>query len=401
MHYRYVIVGGGLTAAAAVEGIRTRDFEGSILMLTRENHLPYHRAPLTKGLWAGASANDCLPARPDAFYEERRVDVLRRRDVVEIDPENHVLWDDRGESYGYEELLLATGSRPKRLHAEGAESQSVRYYHDLEDYLDLRARLERVQHVTLVGGGVTSLELAGSLRALGTELTLIIPDEYPMPRVLPRQLGLGLLERLRRRGVETVSGETLVTVQEGGEYVRARTSNGNDLMTQLVIVDLGSDPQSDLADAAGLDADDGIVVDEYGHASRPNVWAAGDVAEFPYLALGQLMRVESADHAEQHGRAVGANMAGANAPYARLPLQWVEVLDQRIEGIGELNARLDTQVLWTQPGQEGIVYYLSEDVVRGVMLVNVPDRIEWARSLVREQRPHTAAERAALATATR
>jgi NADPH-dependent 2,4-dienoyl-CoA reductase/sulfur reductase-like enzyme len=124
------------------------------------------------------------------------------------------------------------------------------------------------------------------------------------------------------------------------------------------------------------------------------VWAAGDVAEFPYLALGQIMRVEGSDHAEAHGRAVGANMAGANQPYDHLPLKWFRVGDMQFEGVGELWARLDTEMVWIEPGHEGAVFYIREDVVRGVLLINVPERIEWARALVREARPSTPAERA-------
>ena len=186
-----------------------------------------------------------------------------------------------------------------------------------------------------------------------------------------------------------------------GGFVHARTQNGNDLTTQLVLVDQGGEPQSDLAEAAGLDIDDGIVVDEYGEGSRPATWAAGDVAEFPYLALGQLMRVEGSDHAEQHGRLVGANMACTvlaqpKQVYTHLPLKWFRLGELQFEGVGELNARLDTETLWIEPGREGVTLYLRDDIVRGVLLCNVHARLEWARALVRDARVTTAAERAQL-----
>jgi NADPH-dependent 2,4-dienoyl-CoA reductase/sulfur reductase-like enzyme len=126
------------------------------------------------------------------------------------------------------------------------------------------------------------------------------------------------------------------------------------------------------------------------------VWAAGDVAEYPDQALGIIFRVEGNDHAEQHGRAVGANMAGANEPYTHLPLKWFRVGELQFEGVGELWARLDTEIVWMQPGREGAVFYLRDDVIRGVMLINVPERIEWARGLVRDARVTTSAERAAM-----
>lgn len=398
MHHKYCIIGGGLAAAAAIDGIRQYDKTGSILMLTRENHLPYQRPPLTKELWYGTLELGRLPVHADGFYEQNGVEVSLRHDIEEIDVDAKVLWDERGDSYGYDELLIATGCRPKRLRAEGADIPTVRYFRDLEDYLDLESRMDRFQHVTIVGGGFTAVEMTAALRSRGKEVTLIFPEEYPLHRFLPRSIGVGLVEFLREEGVETVSGDTLVHLEERGGYVYARTYNGNELTTQLVLVDNGGEPLSDLADAAGLDTDDGIVVNEYGQCSKPHVWAAGDVAEFPYLALGQLRRVEGSDHAEQHGRLVGANMAGAGLVYSHLPLKWFRVGELQFEGVGELDSRLDHEEIWLEPGREGVIFYLRDDVIRGVLLVNVHARLDWARQLVIEGRAMSPAERSGLLT---
>jgi NADPH-dependent 2,4-dienoyl-CoA reductase/sulfur reductase-like enzyme len=396
MHYRYVIIGGGMAAAAAIEGIRAHDRDGGILMVSRENHLPYQRAPLSKDVWRGPYDLEQLSIHPASFYDAHQVEVRLRREIVELDAEHKVMWDERGDSVGFDHALLATGCRPRRLHAAGAEASGIRYFRDLEDYLDLERRLERIQHVTILGSNFTAIELAASLRARGREITLVFPEEYPLHRLLPHDLGEGLAQYLRQLDVEVVTGDTIVQVDEHGEFMHARTHNGGDLTTQLVLVDLGGEPSSDLGEAAGLEIDDGIVVDEYGRSSRPCVWAAGDVAEFPYLALSQLMRVEGTDHAEHHGRAVGANMAGANAPYTHMPRKWFEAGELRFEGVGELNARLDTQEVWLEPGHEGVIFYLREDVVRGVLLCNVAGRLDWARSLIRDARAMSSADRAAL-----
>lgn len=396
MQTRYCIVGGGYAAAAAIEGIRAHDREGGILLLTRENHRPYRRPLLSKDLWYGTATIERLPMHPDEWYDEQKVDVRLRHEVIEVDADHRVLFDERGDEIEYGDLLLATGCRPRRLRAEGAETPGVGYFRDLEDYLALEARMDRLQHITLVGGGFTSIEMAAALRSRGKEITLVIADEYPLHRMLPRELGLPLLDFLRDLGVETVSGDVLARIQESVGMVHAHTYLGHELDTQLVLVDQGSEPLVDLAEAAGIAIDDGIVVDEYGRTSDPHVWSAGDVAEFPYLALGQIMRVEGSDHAEAHGRVVGANMAGAKLVYDHLPIKWFRVGEMEFEGVGELWARLDTELLWLEPGREGAVYYLSDDIIRGVLLINIHDRIEWARELVRAARPTTAAERASL-----
>ena len=399
MHTKYCIVGGGYAAAAAIEGIRAHDSAGSILLLTRENHRPYQRPMLSKDLWYGTATLDRLPLHPDEWYTEQRVDLRLRNEVTELDPDARRVWDERGGDVTYDEILLATGCRPRRLRAEGAETNGVHYFRDLEDYLDLEARIDRIQHLTLVGGGFTCVEMAAALRSHGKEITLVLADEYPLHRLLPRELGLPLLDYLRDMGVETVSGDTLVSIRESEGLLRAQTHLGNTLDTQLVLVDQGAEPLVELADAAGLAIDDGVVVDEYGETSHPHVWAAGDVAEFPYLVLGQLMRVEGSDHGHAHGRAVGANMAGAKQPYDHLPLKWFRVGDLVFEGVGEIWARLDTELVWIEPGHEGAVFYVRDEVVRGVLLVNIHERIEWAREMMREGKPTTAGERASALTA--
>jgi NADPH-dependent 2,4-dienoyl-CoA reductase/sulfur reductase-like enzyme len=396
MQTRYCIVGGGYAAAAAIEGIRAHDPNGSILLFTRENHRPYRRPLLSKDLWYGTATIERLPMHPDHWYDEHQVEVRLRHEVIEVDADHRTLYDERGGQVGYGDLLLATGCRPRRLRAEGAETPGVGYFRDLEDYLALEGRMDRLQHITLVGGGFTSIEMAAALRSRGKEITLVIADEYPLHRMLPRELGLPLLDFLRDLGVETVSGDVLAKVEESVGLVRARTYLGNELETQLILVDQGGEPLVDLAEAAGIAIDDGIVVNEFGRTSDPHVWAAGDVAEFPYQTLGQIMRIEGADHAEAHGRAVGANMAGANQRYDHIPIKWFRVGEMQFEGVGELWARLDTELRWIEPGREGAVFYLRDEVIRGVLLINVHERIDWARALIREARPTTSAERASL-----
>jgi 3-phenylpropionate/trans-cinnamate dioxygenase ferredoxin reductase component len=395
--YRYLIVGGGIAAASAVEGIRAHDRTGSILLLTRENHAPYQRPLLTKDVWFDPEGLRRLPVHEDSFYADHDVRIAFRREVVELDCDGRRVYDERGERYEYENLLLVTGSRPKRLDIPGAHSSALRYFRDLEDYFAMESRLETLQHVTLLGGSFTGIEMAAALRHRGKEVTLIYPDEYPLHRLLPRDLGLSLAELLRDHGVETVTGETLVEIDEQPGIVYARTHQGNHLSTQIVLVDAGAEPQSELAEAAGLATDDGIVVDEFTRASQPGVFAAGDVAEFPYLALGQLMRIECADHAVHHGRCAGENMAGVATAYDWIPSLWFQAFDLRFDAVGDLDPRrLDTQIVWSEPGREGVVYYLRDDVVRGVLLCNLTPRLDWARALVREGRPMDSAEREAM-----
>jgi NADPH-dependent 2,4-dienoyl-CoA reductase/sulfur reductase-like enzyme len=395
MSYRYVIVGGGIAGASAIEGIREHDREGSILLVSRENHPPYQRPPLSKDLWFGKLTLDKLPVHDDAFYRDNRVTLELRREIVELDPAKRTIWDDRGVAYEYEKLLLATGGRPRLLEAEINVSSGVNYYRSLEDYLGLQENLRRVQHVLVVGAGFIGTELAAAVRHAGAEVTMIYADEYPLNRVLSRELGLGVADKLREHGIETVSNDAIVSLVESGGFIQGRTRQGNTVTTQLVLVGVGIVPQVELAEAAGLEVGQRIHVNEFTGTSEPDIFAAGDCVEFPFLAIQRRTHFEHWDHSRAQGRVAGENMAGAEKPYDHIPMFWSDVFDIGWEAVGDLDTRLDMDVVWREEGREGVIFYIRDDVTRGVLLWNSWNKVEWARSIIREARPMTRAEREA------
>lgn len=395
MKYEYLIVGGGLTAASAIDGIRAHDSKGKILLVSRENHAPYHRPPLSKGLWFGKESMDDLPVRSDASYEALGVTLHLRREVVELDAQARTIWDDRGEAFEYGALLLATGGKPRLLDAVVDPQSNVHYFRTLEDYLTLRASLERVQHNLVIGAGFIGLEIAAALHHAGQEVTLLYQDEYPLRRVLPRDLGLYVADYYRRKGVETVSNDGVAEIVDTGGLLHARTHGGNTVTTQQVIVGVGIVPHVELAEAAGLLTGTGIEVDEYTRTSDPHIFAAGDVAEFPYLAIERRMRIEHWDHAKMHGRVAGENMAGAKTPYDHLPMFWSDFFDLGWEAVGNLDPAHQIDAVWAREYEEGVLFYCEEDVVRGVLLWNSWDKVDWARGLIRAAKPMSHEERVA------
>jgi NADPH-dependent 2,4-dienoyl-CoA reductase/sulfur reductase-like enzyme len=392
-HYSYVIVGGGLSGASAIEGIRAHDKDGSILLISRENVPPYHRPPLTKELWFGKSTLDKLPAYGDEFYTGNNVELVLRREVTELEASSHTLWDDHENTVTYDRLLLATGGKPRLLDAAGNERQSVHYYRLLEDYLFLSEHVKQLQHILVLGGGFIGLELAAALRHTGKEVTIAYADEYPLARILPRDLGLFVAEFYREKGVETISNERVAAIEEGHGIVHARTHSGNTIATQLIVAGLGILPSVALAEANGLEIGNGIAVDEFARTTDPNIYAAGDVAEFPYLALGTRTRIEHWDHAIQHGKRAGENMAGANLPYDHMPMFFSDFFELGWEAVGEIDSSHQVDAVWTTPMREGVLFYLQDDVVRGALMWNRFGLVDWARDLIRAGKPMTHAER--------
>jgi len=373
---RYLIVGGGMTGDAAVKGIRERDADGSIVLVSAEQDPPYARPPLTKGLWSGGDEAKIWRGTADAGADLR----LGRR-IVSLDLDGRRATDDAGDEYTWEKLLLATGGRPRMI----SGTEGVIYYRTLDDYRTVRALVHEGARAVVIGGGFIGSEIAASLTANGCLVTMIFPDAGVSSRVLPAALSAYVTEDYRKRGVEILTDETVEAASAGS----VTTGSGRTIEADIVIAGLGLEPAIDLAEAAGLEVDDGIVVDEFGRAAGyEDVFAAGDVANFPVAALGRRLRVEHEDHAKAHGRAVGANMAGANARYDHLPFFYSDMFDLGYEAVGEVDSRLEILERWQEPNRKGIVAYLDEARrPRGFLYWNVWDHVERGRELIRAGAP--------------
>jgi 3-phenylpropionate/trans-cinnamate dioxygenase ferredoxin reductase component len=360
---RYLIVGGGMTGDAAVKGIREHDPEGAIVLVGAEQHPPYKRPPLTKGLWSGGDEAKIWKDTAEAGAEL----VLGRR-IVSIDLDAHRATDDAGETYEWEKLLLATGGSPRRL--AGDDSRVV-YFRTLDDFRGLRERVGDGTRVTVVGGGFIGSELAASLAGAGAQVTMLFPEPTIGFRLFPRDLGDFVTQYYRDQGVDVRAGETV--------------TDAGDLEGDVVVAGLGILPNVELAEAAGLPVDNGVVVDEYGRVDgRDDVFAAGDVANYPSPVLGKRFRVEHEDHANTHGKVVGANMAGAGIVYDHMPLFYSDLFDLGYEAVGEVDSRLQAVETWEEPFRKGTVAYVDDDGrPRGFLLWNVWGKVDAARDAIK------------------
>ena len=373
---RYLIVGGGMTGDAAAKSIREHDADGSIALVGDDPQPPYKRPPLTKGLWSGGDEAKIWCGTADAGVELR---LGRRINAIDVDARRAT--DDQGEEYAWEKLLLATGGRPREL--DGAEG--VVYFRTLDDYRRVRAQAVEGARFVVIGGGFIGSEIAAALTGAGCRVTMVFPDQGIASRLLPAELSEFVASYYRERGVEVLSGETVASVGPGGVV----TGSGRTLEADAVVAGLGIEPNVELARAAGLPVEDGIVVDEYGRAGgRDDVFAAGDVASFPSPALGRRFRVEHEDHAKTHGKVVGANMAGAEIPYDHIPFFYSDMFELGYEAVGEVDSRLATIARWDEPNRKGVVAYIDDaSRPRGFLLWNTWDKVDAARDLIRAGQP--------------
>jgi NADPH-dependent 2,4-dienoyl-CoA reductase/sulfur reductase-like enzyme len=303
---------------------------------------------------------------------------------VSLDPAAHTVTDDQGTIYRYRKLLLATGGTPRRI---PNAPEDVIYYRTFRDYRRLRALAGPGRQVVVIGGGFIGSEVAAALRLVGCEVKMVVPETGLGARIFPRDLAHFVEEYYREKGVLMHMGERVAGIEarNGGHLVR--TDKGNELDADGVVAGLGIQPSVELAQAAGLAIDNGIVVDEFCATSQPDVYAAGDVASFPNPALGTRMRVEHEDNANSMGRAAGQNLAGGKTRYDHLPFFYSDLFDLGYEAVGELDPRLRTFSDWVEPFRQGVVYYLKEGRVRGVLLWNTWGQVDTARTLIADRGP--------------
>lgn len=383
-HYKYLIVGGGMTADAVVSGIKKIDPQGTIGLISAENHPPYNRPPLSKGLWKGKPVEKIwLKTQKDG------VELHLGYEVTSLDPQKKSLRDNEGKEYTYDKLLLATGGTPRKLPFGG---KRINYYRTFEDYKQLSQTTGTGHRYVIIGGGFIGSEISAALAMNDESVTIVFPESGIGANIFPADLSGFLNKYYQEQGVEVISGEMVKKIEERGKILALQTDNGREILAEHIVAGIGITPNTSLADAAGIDYENGILVDEYLHTSQADIFAAGDVANFYNPALDKRMRVEHEDNAYTMGQVAGRNMARQTLGqeeerYDHLPFFYSDLFDLGYEAVGELNSSLDTFADWQDQYQKGVIYYLKDSRVRGVLLWNVWGQVGAARKLITEPGP--------------
>ncbi len=388
---QYVIIGGGLTAARAVEGIREHDREGAITVVSAEAHVPYERPPLSKDVLQGKAEADVAFPHPEGWYRAEWVTLRLGMPATAISVDQHTVTLADGSALPWDRLLLATGSVVRRLDVPGGDLPGVHYLRTMDESLALLEQLRAGGDVVIVGAGWIGLEVAAAARHHGCTVTIIEPQAAPLVGVVGERIGGWFAGFHRANGVD-VRLNTGVAGFTGDDHVTGvTTKDGDTIAATTVVVGVGIQPETTLAQTAGVQLDNGVVTDAALRSSIPGIWAAGDVANWESTLLGRHVRVEHWANANDSGLAAGRSMAGVDVTYDPVPFFFSDQYDAGLEYAGyvprdtdsELVVRGDTagnefMAFWVVPEGEGV------RVLAG-MHVNMWDTIDAVQTLIRER----------------
>ncbi|HKI41429.1 MAG TPA: FAD/NAD(P)-binding oxidoreductase [Mycobacterium sp.] len=378
-----VIVGGGLAAARTAEQLRRSEYSGRITIVSDEVHLPYDRPPLSKEVLRKEA--DDVALKPREWYDEQDIILRLGSAATGLDTAARKLTLADGTELGYDELVIATGLVPRRI-PSFPDLEGIRVLRSFDESVALREHASSARHAVVVGAGFIGCEVAASLRSMGVDVALVEPQPTPLAVVLGEQIG-ELVARLHRaEGVDVRLGVGVAEVRGKGHVDTVVLTDGTELPADLVVVGIGSHPATEWLAGSGIEVDDGVICDEAGRTSAPNVWALGDVASWRD-ATGHQARVEHWSNVADQARAVVPAMLGQEVPtVVVVPYFWSDQYDVKIQCLGEPEAT-DIVHLVEDDGRKFLAYYERDGVLVGVVGGGMPGKVMKTRAKIAAAAP--------------
>jgi 3-phenylpropionate/trans-cinnamate dioxygenase ferredoxin reductase component len=377
----FVIVGANLAGGRAAEALRAGSQE-RIVLVGAEPDRPYERPPLSKAFPAGQLPEEKVYLRPSDYYATQGIELLLGRRAVGLDPATNTVQLDDGEQLNYTALLIATGAAPRRLTAPGGDLDGIVYLRDLRDARRLRDRLQAASRVVVVGAGFIGAEVAAVARSLGREVVALEALPVPLERALGPVVGGLYTEIHRARGVDLRTNAAVTEiVQTGGEF-QVRTASGERFDCDLVVVGVGVAPEVGWLESSGIELRNGVVVDELCRTSLPDVYAAGDVANWFHPRLGHHLRVEHFDNAQNQGVAAARSILGQGQPYAPVNYFWSDQYDLSLQYVGHASGQDEVILRGTVEDGSWSAFYLRDGALKAALGVNRFRDVSAARQLI-------------------
>lgn len=377
-----VIAGAGHGAGQVVATLKQKKYEGRIVLIGDEPHLPYQRPPLSKKFLAGELQAERLHFKPASFYDDDNIDVRLNTRIDNIDRSAHQLTTADGGEIAYDKLILALGSRVREVSVPGSDLAGVHYVRSIADVEEIQQRLSKGKRLVIVGAGYIGLEVAAVCRQLGLDVTVIEIADRVMSRVVsPNVSDFYVLEHANH-GVKLLLSTGLAAIGGRKRAKSVLTDNEQKIPADLVVVGVGIIPNTELATAAGLEVDDGIIVNDQCQTADPDVYAIGDCTSHPNSIYGRRLRLESVHNALEQAKTAASNICGIESHYAQVPWFWSDQYDLKLQ-IAGLSQGYDAVVLRGDPASRSFAcLYLKNDVLIAVDAINSPRDFMQSKALI-------------------
>ncbi|RZF24543.1 pyridine nucleotide-disulfide oxidoreductase [Paraburkholderia sp. UYCP14C] len=373
--YDFVLLGGGAASVSAARALRRENSDASIALLGAETALPYSRPPLTKDFLNGALSGLQLALHPFEFYEAQRIELMTGAQAMRVEPETHIVSLANGRRVGYGKLLIATGASPQRPLLPGHQLRGIQFIHDIADAAALREAAGMARRAVVLGAGFVGIEVAAALRAAGLEVTLLERTAQVMPQLHSEVLSAWFANRCAEQGVRVLTGCTVTRFLGNSHVTGALTQTGLQLDCELVVVAIGVSPNCSFLEGSGIELGDGVLVDEFLRTSDPDIYAAGDVANFYDPVFAVRRRIEHWDNALRQGRVAARNMLGNGVPYRDVSIFYGNAFGTTYTFMGYAEPANETETE-TETVERGArsdgawsVLYLRHNILRAVFSV--------------------------------
>ncbi len=379
----YLLVGGGLAAAKCAAELRGRRASGRIMIISAEKRLPYNRPPLSKGLLLGYQNPDQIGVFKPDFYQDQKVELVLGSRITEVDGDKKIAVGDDGIQYHFDKMLVATGAAPRHLSVPGADLENIFYLRSLDDSLAINESLGKAQRALIVGAGFIGMELASAFVQKNVETTMLVRDNKLFAKLGSPELSVFFEDYFKNQGVAIVYGDSVDSFEMTGDGINVVTKAGNSRQCDIAAVGIGVIPNTQFLEGSGVEVDNGVRVDEYMRSSIPDIYAAGDVANFYDPIFGKRRRVEHWDNAITQGELAAANMMGDSRTYNKVAYFFSDMFDFSWEWLGD-NSDTDTVINRGSLGSKSAsVFYLKEGRLRAAFLMmrDAKER-KWAEKAI-------------------
>ena len=370
----YLLIGGGLTCAMAARQLREIDANGTIMLVGSEPHVPYNRPPLTKEFLRGKKPREKTFVKPAEFYQQRGIELVLGTAVTQLDPGAKTAALSNGTAVQYRKALLATGGTPVEMDIPGARLPGVHYLRTLDDSTAIAEEARKYKRAVVVGGGFIGIETAASLTQLGVEVTVIVRGPQIWPRVASRPLADYVQQYCAAKGVRFLFDDSIREIKGADRVASVLTGSGRDLLCDFVCVGIGIRPAIELARQGGLTVGSGVVANEYLQTSAPDVFAGGDIVDYPDPISGRRRRVEHWGHADYCGRLAGENMTGRQKPFDLVSYFWSDLFDLHLESAGDESEHDEILMRGRMDEPSFIALFLRQNRLAAYFAVNADDK---------------------------